>query len=203
MKVNLFWLLAVLSCFQVSCGNDPPEEEACNDMTLPFRYSIIIKDKDGLVLLGDYYDGNILNRYFYWERDIRLIPYPPDSNREPVFSIRKYDGEYRITVGTEFNECRQGGGLGMILEFVEVWHLAPVAYHKYTYDTIQCVLKVVNDSVVCEKISVNDILSWENKAEEPYLTLVKNKHSFRSGSERKYAGSVSVNNVSAGLPPRR
>jgi hypothetical protein len=174
-------MLAVLPCFQISCGSDSPEnnETPENDITLPFRYSIILKDKDGLVLSGGIYH---LDPYLYWEDDIRLIPYPDDSYAEPIFSIRKYEQEYRIAVRTEFNECRQEGRLDMILELIEVRYLfVPDAhlYHKYTYDTIGFDLKVVNDSVICEKISVNEILSWENDGnwkEEPCVTLIKNKH---------------------------
>ncbi|MDR2773310.1 MAG: hypothetical protein LBC19_00975 [Tannerella sp.] len=186
MKTYLFQPLIFLSCAMASCvlascgGNDSPEEEA---PTLPFRYSIVIKDKDGLVL-------SVSERYaswvdsFYSEKDIRLIPYPQGSFADPLFSISDGDGERessRIVVATEFNDHRQGGRLDMILELVEVqcaFASPPELYHIYTYDTIRCDLKVSDDSVVCEKISVNDVLSWENdgnRKEEPCITLIK-KH---------------------------
>ncbi|MDR0575375.1 MAG: hypothetical protein LBG96_15395 [Tannerella sp.] len=174
MKTYLFLLLAVFSGLMVSCGSEdkaPP----CNDITMPFRYSIILKDKDGRVLSG----GDIPFQYaIYWEEDIRLIPYPEDSYADPFFALRKYEKEHRIAITAEFNECRQGC-LEMILELIEIRHNYGSMMHKYPCDTIRCDLKVVNDSLVCEKISVNEILSWENDGitqEEPCITLVKNIH---------------------------
>jgi hypothetical protein len=187
MKTYLFRLFIFSCCFLASCSSDSTEDNESagtpyNDITLPFRYSIILKDKDGHVLSG----GNKVD-ITYWEKDIRLIPYPPDSYREPLFSIRGDDErESRIVVATEFNEYRQRH-VAMILELVEVRcaYAVPVElYHKYTYDTIRCDLKAVNDSVVCENISVNGILLWENDRngnEEPCITLVKNVHTVAVG----------------------
>jgi hypothetical protein len=190
MKTYLFRPLAVLSCFPASCSSDSPEDNEldgtpCSGITLPFRYSIILKDKDGHVMSGgNPSGGNSLSlSAVYWEEDIRLTPYPGNSYAEPVFSLRQYEQEYRIAVRTEFNECRQEGYLAMILELVEVRYMHfpnNHLYHKYTYDTIRFDLKALNDFVICENISVNGILLWENdgnREEEPCITLVKNRHS--------------------------
>jgi hypothetical protein len=189
MKTYLFRLFFFLSCFHVSCGSDSPEnnETPENDRTLPFRYSIILKDKDGLVLVGGERSGPGPQNLFYFEEDIRLIPYSPDGYQDPLFSIRGDDGqESRIVVATEFNECR-GSHVTMILELVEVRVSGPEHLpfiHKYTYDTIRCDLKVLSDSVICEKILINEIPSWENnenRKEDPCITLIKKHHTYSIG----------------------
>jgi hypothetical protein len=186
MKTYLFQLLAVLSCFLASCSfdsakNDALDTEPCNDKTLPFQYSIIITDKGGLVLL----DANLLEIEYdvlYSKKNIKMFSYPEGSSAEPVYSIQKYEQESRIVVETEFNECKQEH-VTMILELNQMWcACGPDSHleHIYTYDTIRCDLRVLNDSVICEKISVNEILSWKNdgkKQEEPCITLVKDRHS--------------------------
>lgn len=181
MKKNIFIFLAfslLYSCHLSADIQDSEREEEIENSDFQ-HYSIAIKSAKGQDLLHP--RGNEETTGAYPLSHINIIMPPQDGIRKQSYEVKHYVNEWRMVVNFDYEKDEMNDNY--IESILELCICLPSSLHPdyyegiYTYDTIRCAVRTVDDLFICDEIFVNGLPKWERKEinEEPFIELEKER----------------------------